>query len=420
MTTPILALHGGSKTITQPIAGWPQFGTKDQDFLVRALKDSQHCASQARAVGYTVRFEEEFARYHGRKFGVACSNCTQGLEGVLAIAGIGPGDEVLVPSYTFMATASSVIRAGAIPVFVDIDPDTMCTNARLLEAGRTQKTKAAIPVHFGGYLEDMRAIHDWAQAHGILILEDAAQAHGSCRDGYHAGAFSMGAVFSFQRNKNMCAGEGGIFVTDDEDLKTKFKEFIWHGMKIGGAEGHHSIASNLRITEFQSAILLAQLENLAGQDRRRMSACNALDAAIGMIEGFRPLKLAPLTSHARHLYMFKIDQEFWGSTPKKRIHEALIAEGVTCGTGYAYPLYRNPVFNNKNFTEFYRRANKPSFDAGLLDFRNTLLPNVEIACQEIMTIPHFVFLSDFDVAGKIAEALTKVAKNRKTLEQVPA
>lgn len=418
--TEALAKCGGSKTITQSFAQWPQYGQTERDLLLAALEGSVGCASQGRAVGFTVEFEKRFAQYHHRRFAVNCFNCTQGLEAALAIAGIGPHDEVLVTPYTFFASVSSILRAGAIPLFADINPKTMCIDIGGLEKLRTSSTKAVMAVHLGGYIDDMPALKKWADQHNILIIEDAAQAQGSCRNGEYAGSFGLGAVFSFQRNKNMCAGEGGMFVTDDEKMEKAFREFIWHGTRQQGTDGHHSFSSNLRMTEFQSAILLAQLAKLDAQNKKRMAACDRLDVLVKDIEGFEPLLTDPLDVHARHLYIFKLDRKFWGDISKHTIIHCLLAEGVRCSGGYPHPVYRYPAFENQNYPKWYQLVNQSAIAQGKLDFKNLKLPQVEKACDEVLMIPHFVFLSDFDVAEKIAQALMKVAENKNVIRSMKA
>lgn len=407
-----LAKLGGEKTITEPLAVWPQYDQSEREALIKALEGSIGCASQGRAVGFTVEFEKKFAQHHHLKFGVNCFNCTVGLEAALAIAGLGPDDEVIVSPYTFFASVSSVIRTGAVPVFSDIDPKTMCIDIAGLEKLRTPRTKAVMPVHFAGYIDDMPRLKAWADQHQILVIEDAAQAQGTCRDGKYAGAFGVGAVFSFQRNKNMSAGEGGMFLTDDEKYEKAFREFIWHGTRQQGADGHHSITTNLRMTEFQSAILLEQLAKLDRQNKKRMQECDRLDELMRNIPGFEPLDYDPLDVHARHLYIFKMDRKFWGHVSKKVLLECLNAEGVRCSGGYPHPNYQYPAFVNQNFPKWYKVANQSAFDAGRLDFSKLRLPQVEQACQDVFLMPHFVFLSDFNIGEKIAAALAKVSENK--------
>ncbi|TLM80561.1 MAG: hypothetical protein FDZ70_00235 [Actinobacteria bacterium] len=413
-----LAIDGGPKTIDEPVAPWPQHTGSDEDWVVRSVRESNACASASTAVGYTIRFEREFAEMHGRRYGVACCSCTQGLEAMVAIAGIEPGDEVIVPPYTFMATAACVIRAGGVPVFGDVDPLTMCLDIRRLDEVRTERTKAVIPVHFGGFMDDMVALRRWAEPLGITVIEDAAQAHAARRDGWYPGEHSMGAVFSFQRNKNMSAGEGGVYLTDDEDLMLAFREFIWHGTRQGGAPGHFSISSNLRITEFQSALLLAQMERLEEQTRKRMDACDALDLLIDGIPGFTRLDASAMEVHPRHLYIVRLDRAYWGGVKKATVLKALQAEGVVIGAGYDYPLYRNPVFVDGNYPSVYRAANAEAIAAGRLDFSSVVLPEVERACGDVMTMPHFVFLSDYAVAERVGSALAKVSEARDRIAEM--
>lgn len=216
------------------------------------------------------QFETQFAAFQGARHAVTCTNGTTAIEMGLKALGILEGDEVIVPAYTFIATAGAVVTIGAIPVFADIEPNSLCIAPTDLERKITPRTHAVIPVHVGGALADMERINAIARSHGLRVLEDAAHAWGTQWRGRGAGTLGECGTFSFQVSKNITAGEGGILVTDDEALADLCRSYTHCGRRKGSAwYDHDHLGSNLRLTEFQAAILLAQLTRLHDQIQRR-------------------------------------------------------------------------------------------------------------------------------------------------------
>src|SRR6201997_1109414 len=198
-----LALFGGNKTKQKPFPLWPQYDDNER----RALNEVLESRVWWRTPGTkTLEFERAFAEYHGARHGIAVTNGTAALEVTMAALDIGPGDEVIVPNYTFIATASAVLFANALPVLVDVDPETYCLDPRLAEAAITSRTKAIIAVHMGGHPADLDALQEIARKHGIQLIEDSAHAHGSEWQGKKIGTFGTAATFSFQASKLMTAG----------------------------------------------------------------------------------------------------------------------------------------------------------------------------------------------------------------------
>ena len=248
-----------------------------------------------------------------------------------------PGDEVIVPPYTFIATATAVVTVGAVPVFADIDPETLCLDPDDAARKISPRTRAIIPVHVAGRIADMLRINELAKTHNLAVLEDAAHAWGSQFDGLGAGTIGRCGTFSFQVSKNITAGEGGILVTDDKDLADLCRSFSHCGRTEGSAwYDHNNLGSNLRMTEFQAAILLAQLARLEEHVARRQRNAALLDEALADIPAIHQLAPAPrMTRRSYHMYIFRLNQTELGIS-RARFIEALRSRGCA-GIGRMVP-----------------------------------------------------------------------------------
>ncbi len=277
-----LALMGGLKAKHKAFPVWPQFDDQTQ-----SAPGSIGERIWWRTPGTkTLEFEQQFARFHGAKHGIAVTNGTAALEVTMAALGIGPGDEVIVPDFTFVATASAVLYAGALPVFVDISPETYCLDPQLAEAAVTTRTKAIIAVHMGGNPADLDALGALAKKKGIALVEDSSHAHGTEWDGRRVGAFGTAGTFSFQASKLMTAGEGGIIITNDDAFERLARSVHDCGRMPGEwFYSHYINGSNYRLSEWQGAILSAQLTRLDAQTRRRHQNSRLLDNLLGKIPG---------------------------------------------------------------------------------------------------------------------------------------
>ena len=278
-----LAICGGKPVREKPYPSWPIFDEKEEKALIDVLKSGKWGRVNGKK---NEEFEEKFARYHSAKYGITCVNGTAALEIALKALGVGPGDEVIVPAYTFIATASAVLMVGAKPVFVDIDPKTYNIDPEKIESAITPKTKAVIPVHIGGCPANMDKILDIAKKYNLRVLEDAAQAHGAEWRGKKVGALGDMGIFSFQSSKNINAGEGGIILTNDEELAEK----AWSLMNVGRAKKgewymHYILSGNYRMTEFQAGILLAQMERMEELMKKREENAKYLTERLKEIEG---------------------------------------------------------------------------------------------------------------------------------------
>ncbi|MDR7545401.1 MAG: DegT/DnrJ/EryC1/StrS family aminotransferase [Armatimonadota bacterium] len=283
-----LALLGGQPVRTRPFPPWPEFGAPEEETLVGVLRSGHW----GRITGSrNQEFERRFAAYQHAARAVTCVNGTVALELALRAAGIGCNDEVIVPSYTFIATASAVLDLGAVQVFADIEPATYAISVDSAAGLVSQRTRAIVPVHLAGAPADMDGILALARQHGLVVIEDAVQAHGAEWKGHRVGAIGTLGTFSFQSTKVLTAGEGGAVVTNDATLA----EIVWSLQNVGRIPGgewykHHRLGWNLRMTEFQAALLLAQMDRLDEQIARRARNAAALVAeGIPATPGYPPL-----------------------------------------------------------------------------------------------------------------------------------
>jgi dTDP-4-amino-4,6-dideoxygalactose transaminase len=357
-----LALLGGAPVRTAPFPAWPVFDETEERALLQVLRggrwwrytmgeaiepDSADAADSA-----VVTFQRDFAQAQGSRFGIACSTGTAALEVGLKALGVRLGDDVVVPPYTFVATASAPMLIGARPVFCDIEVDTWNLDPTRLEEAITPNTRAIVPVHFAGLAADMASILAIAERRGIPVLEDAAHAHGGTWNGRGLGSIGAAGTFSFQASKNMTAGEGGLITTDDPAVAELCDSYIWCGRKIGRPwYEHHRLGWNYRMTEFQAAILGAQLARMAEQSDQRLANGLCLNARLAGIPGIRPLAIPSYaTRHAFHIYALRFDEALFG-VDRATFLAAMAAEGIPCSSGYASPLYRNPMFAEMQYPD---------------------------------------------------------------------
>lgn len=399
-----LAVKGGKPVRTKPYPKWPIFDERE----LEALKEVLY--SGVWGIGGTKKkeFEEKFAAYQDARYGVAVTNGTAALEVVFRATGIGMGDEVVMPAYTFMATAAAVLYVGALPVFVDIDPETFTIDPEKIEDAITDKTKAIVPVHIGGCPADMDSILRTAEKHDLFIVEDACQAWGAEWRGRKVGALGDMGTFSFQSSKNITSGEGGIVVTNDR----KLYELCWSyhncGRTVEGAWYQHDLlGANLRMTEFQAAILLVQLTRLEEQTKRRNENARYLSKRLSEINGVEPLKKDPrVTRHAYHLYIFKYDAEQFRGLPKDRFVQALRAEGIPCSGGYK-PLYKEKfmlnLVNNRFLVKEYGEKT---------DYSRVRLPVTEKMCyDEAVWFYQYMLLGTKEDMDDIVDAIVKIQEH---------
>jgi dTDP-4-amino-4,6-dideoxygalactose transaminase len=406
-----LALNGGEPACNFAWPLWPIHDQTEEAQLLEVLRSGKWWYGEK-----VSRFEREFAAFQGAAYGVTCTNGTTAIEMGLRALGIVAGDEVIVPPYTFIATATAVVTVGAIPVFADIDPDTLCLDPDDAARKISPRTRAIIPVHVAGRLADMPRMNELAKTHNLSVLEDAAHAWGSQCNGQGAGTLGRCGTFSFQVSKNITAGEGGILVTDDNELADLCRSFTHCGRTEASAwYDHDNLGSNLRMTEFQAAILLAQLARLRTHIARRQRSAALLDEAVADISAIH--RLAPTPRMARrsyHMYIFRLNETELGIS-RGRFLAALQAEGVPVSEGWYRPLYHNGVFANAH-TGPPHGIRAPLAGMGV-DYRGVSCPVCEQVCRDAVWIPQNVLLADEPQILSLAAAIRKVVAGAPALRQ---
>ena len=401
--TNVLAVNGGSPVRTRPFPTWPVFDRSEEEALLDVLRSGRWGRLDG---SHVAAFEEAFAAYQGARHAVAVTNGTVALRLALLAAGVHAGDEVIVPPYTFLATASAVVEANCTPVFADIEPDTYNIDPAAIEAAITPHTAAVIPVHFAGLAAAMAPILEVAQRHGLAVIEDAAHAHGAACGGRGLGTLGNMGCFSFQSSKNLTVGEGGMIVTDSDRYAALCRSFHNCGRVPEGVwYEHHYLGGNYRMTEFQGALLLAQLARLREQTATRDANGRGLDEGLSQVPGIRPLARCPEQDrHSYHLYIFRYDPAAFGGLPRGRFLAALEAEGVPCSGGYPIGLYRQPVFADLRFGPFtgYRQV-RPD-----LRYDPAGFPVCEQACVEACWLGQSVLLGTREDMDDIVRAVWKI------------
>ncbi len=397
-----LAINGGAKTVERDFK-WPLFDETDVQMVTDIVRSGQW--GNPDCGGEVEKFEQEFASFCGTKYALACVNGSVALRLALIACGVKPGDEVLVPPYTFIATASIVIEANCVPVFVDIDPRTYNMDASKIEAAITPKTRAIIPVHFAGQACEMDEILAIAKKYGLRVIEDACHGHGAEYKGKKLGSIGDAGCFSFQSSKNLTSGEGGMVVTNDDALCEMMNSLRNVGRVEGGAwYEHHHAGCNYRITQLQAVLLSSQLKRLEAQTLTRHENGGYLNELLSEIEGITPLSRGlGETRHSYHIYIFKYDKEKFNGLSKVQFSKMLAAEGVPCFMGYPEPLYRQPLFQKKNFMCY-------AIPVGT-DYTNVHCPVTERACyEEAVWIMQHAMLGTRQEMELFASAIKKIKK----------
>ena len=386
-----LALSGGTPLRDTPFPSWPQGGSEERAALERVLQSGNWSSSY----GSEVRtFEESFAAYQDARHGICVNSGEAALILAFKALEIPPGSEVIVPAYTFVASATAVVQVGAVPVFVDVDSDTYCMAPDAVAAAIGPRTAAIMPVHFAGLPADMDPIMALARKHGLAVLEDAAQAWGSRYGDRAVGAIGDAGGFSFQASKNLTAGEGGIILTDDADLAATCRSLADCGRSETAQRYSHALlGGNHRMTEFQGAILRAQLDRYPGQLEHRTRNAALLTEELKRVPGVEPLALPAGRGHSWHLFVSRVNLREFGGTSKSTLVKALLAEGIPAAVGYSSTPYQQPVFE----------------DVVMVPSRHDACPVAERACEtEAVWVRHPALLGSEEDTRDVARAFAKV------------
>ncbi len=407
-----LAINGGQKAIDRPIGGpWPEFGDMEREALNSVLESRQWWRGGYAdpSESWVGKFENYFSRFQDCEYGVALTNGTQAIELALKAIGIKPGDEVICPASTFVATATAVILVNAIPIIVDIEPEYYQIDPAAIEAAITPNTVGIIPVHYGGYPADMDAINAIAQKHGLFVIEDCAHAHGSQWRNKGCGCWGDMGCFSTQMGKTLTSGEGGIVMTNNAELAAKAYAFHHIGRFPGRPfYEHHIVASNLRMTEWQGAIAYCQSLRLLEQTFRREANAKYFEDGLREIPGVAPMERRPeVTRWGFYFYHFKFQSAEFGGISKARFQEALAAEGLGTGSGHLHPIQKNPLFTNRNFGPVCWPAGRDAPDYAAVE-----TPVAQrILDEEGISMGHSLFLGDRADMDLMLDAIRKVREN---------
>jgi dTDP-4-amino-4,6-dideoxygalactose transaminase len=407
------ALLGGKPIRRGPFPPWPVAGSREEDALAAVVQRGRWGRGEQVAA-----FESAYASLTGAKGCLATANGTSALITSLSALGIGAGDEVIVPPYTFVATVNAVMLLHALPVFVDTDVDTFQIDARKVEAAITPRTRALIPVHLGGSAADLDTILPVASRRGIPVIEDACQAHLAEWRGRKVGSYGSTGCFSFQASKNLNSGEGGAVITSDQALLETCYRFHNNSRPRGGNGTNFSYSrtgANLRLTEFQAALLLAQLTRLEAQAKTREQNAAYLTKRLAEIPGIAPARMYDgCTRNAWHLYMFRYDSSQFSGLARTLFLKALTAEGIPVSGGYS-PLNTQPFLEETFATRGYKAIYPAEILRGWRD-RNQC-PQNDRLCTEAVWLTQTMLLGPRRDMDDIADAVLKVRAHAAQLTQ---
>lgn len=411
------ALLGGPKAHPDGFPGWPVFDQKEENALLEVLNTKSWGRLNGDAVA---AFENEYARVCGSKYCLGLSSGTGALSTILGAMDIGPGDEVIIPVYTFVATYNVVVLNYALPIFVDTDIESFQIDAEKIEPSITSHTKIIMPVHIGGSPANMDKIMEVAERANVPVIEDACQAHLAGWRGSPVGNQGLAGAFSFQSSKNLNCGEGGAIITNDENFAQTCYRF--HNQGQGGRTasyqaGSGTRASNMRLTEFQGRLLLAQMSRLEAQSQRRSDNAAYLTLMLNDIPGIHPARLYEgTTSSAFHLYMFRYEKSYFSDMHRDRFLEALQAEGIPCSSGYGTmnrDEYVTGLAENRHYLKIYGKQTMQEW----LE-RNQCPQNDELAREQAVWFTQTMLLGTKNDMDRIVEAIRKIQKHAGKLAHI--
>jgi len=411
------AILGGTKAYTAGFPGWPIFNQLEEKGLVDVLNSGQW----GRLGGQVMpKFEAAYAQTLGAKHCLGVSSGTSALYTILGALDIGPGDEVIMPVYTFIATYNVAVLNYALPVFVDTDMESFQIDATKVESAITKQTKVLMPVHIGGSPFDIDHFLQLSKKHDIPLVEDACQAHLAEWKGKKVGTYGLAGAFSFQSSKNLNCAEGGAITTNDADfLKTCYG---FHNQGQGGSTTSYGTGSgtrgtNLRLTEFQGSLLLSQMTRFEQQAELRNKNAAYLSKILREIGGVEPAKLYQgTTKSAYHLYMFRYFSEQFGGLSREKFMEALNAEGVPCAIGYGQmnkdeyvtSLAKNPhylkVYGEKKMKEWLESSHCPQND--------------KLTSEQSLWFSQTMLLGSQDDMDQIGKAIRKIKEHASAIAKL--
>jgi dTDP-4-amino-4,6-dideoxygalactose transaminase len=360
---------------TIPVAA-PQIGEEERRAVLEVLDSGQLAQGPGVAA-----FEREFAAFCGAKHAVAVNSGTAALHLVMLAHGVSPGDEVITSPFTFVASANAALFVGARPVFVDIESETYCLDPAGVEKAITPRTKAIMPVDLYGHPAAIPELREIADRHGIVLIEDACQAHGATIGSARAGGFGVSATFSFYPTKNITTGEGGMVTTDDDAVAARVEVLRQHG---AAERYHHDILGyNFRMTDIAAAIGREQLKKLDRWNETRRRNASHLDEGLAGVRGIRTPRERSGYRHVYHQYTILVEGD------RDRFQARLRELGVGTAVHYAVPVHRQPLYIG-------------------MGYDRVSMPVAEHAAEHVLSLPVHPALSESDL-DRIVEAVRKVA-----------
>lgn len=403
-----LALYGGDPVRTAPPASWPVFSEAEAEAVARVARSGKW---QYGIGTEGTELEAQFAEWIGSQYAISTINGTETMTIALKAAGVGPGDEVIMPTTTFVACPLCVLLAGAVPVPVDIDPGNISIDPQAVEAAITERTRALMPVHLYGIPADIDAMMDIAARHNLVVLEDVAQAQGSEWKGVKAGTIGHFGSYSFQTSKTMVSGDGGMITTDDAALADLCRSYRQFGNPQAGAAHDYIVTGgNYRISEFVAAVLKVQLTRVDELIDRRTENAEYLTQQLSDVPGIHPLVLderitrCSYLGYSAHYYAEELD-----GVHRDVFLKALRAEGVSIGTGYTTLVHEMPLCNGENLRpEDRRRFTGRNIDAA----KEGSFPNAEHARSHTsLRMVQDWLLGNRELVDDVAKAIHKVVEN---------
>jgi dTDP-4-amino-4,6-dideoxygalactose transaminase len=405
-----LAITGGEASRKKRFDPWPMYTESERHALEDVLVN-HNWGGQPFPGKHADAFGKKFAEFHTAKYGQCVNTGTVAIQAALKAIDIRPGDEVIVPAYTWEGTVGPVLLVNAVPVFVDIDPETYCLDAKLIEQAITPRTRAILPVHLGMRFADLDVIMPLAAKHKLKVIEDCAHAHGGMWRDKGAGSIGDLGAFSFQSSKLITAGEGGAVITNNLEYFERVQTYINAGRASVTDKFHHRIIGfNYRLGEFQAAVLGAQLERLPEQAQVRQTNMAYFESRLGNTRGLGLLKPEPrITRLAPYGYVLKYFAEQMKEIPRAAFVAALQLEGIPCDGLFYEPVYRSSLFplNPGDFPALSWGRPAP------LDLRRMYKCPVSerAAYHEAIWFSHHLFLGGKENVDSIADAIFKVLEN---------
>jgi len=395
-----LAINGGKPVRSAPYPRWPEWDATERAALLDVLESGRWWATEGSKVP---AFERAWGDFTKTRHCVAVTNGTHALEVALLGCGIGDGDEVIVTDYTFFASASAVACVNAIPVLVDIDPNTYCIDPAAVVAAITPRTRAIVAVHLAGHPVDLDALTAICAKHGLALIEDCAHAHGSSWNGTPVGGFGAAGTWSFQQSKLLTAGEGGAVVVQDPAIAARVRSYVDCGRRPGEwFYSHFALGGNYRMTEWQGAMLLAQLARFPEQLRNRNANALYLNGELAKLPGVHPqARDQRTTAQGYYCYVVRIDEAEFGAS-RDAVKAALAAEGIPMTASYPTVHTLDAFAVTDGFAPRHRGARRWP------DYRTLDLPVARTTAATTLWFKHQVLMGSRDDVAAVVEALAKI------------